>query len=293
MPAVVVSIDAGSTGAAGKPRSGVWSLLSIARPESQPAPFGILFAGDADDRLVFRLREPAFFEDLSEQEQDILAALGDDLALKGRESGGSRVIADLEDTASHFFRVTDRAVIACSGSAEATVDRLFAEHVLGRPEESPVLPFVTHLPLYGLRAAATKFGELMESSQEGWVRAPERLRLTEGMFVARVVGRSMEPRIPDGSFCVFRGPVTGSRQGRLVLIEKLDETDFAWRYTVKRYARREVPQGSGLTEEDGGDEARERTEKIRLEPLNREFEAFELEADQFRVIAEFVQVLPS
>ena len=35
------------------------------------------------------------------------------------------------------------------------------------------------------------------------------------------------------------------------------------------------------------------TRAIRLEPLNREFEAFELTAMRFRVIAEFVQVLPS
>ena len=122
----------------------------------------------------------------------------------------------------------------------------------------------------------------MEGGQEGWVRAPERLRLTEGMFVAYVVGRSMEPLIPDGSACIFRAPVTGSRKGRYLLIEKFGETDFASRYTVKRYARQ------GTLVESG-----EREEAIRLEPLNREFEAFELTSDQFRVVAEFVQVLPS
>ena len=41
------------------------------------------------------------------------------------------------------------------------------------------------------------------------------------MFVARIAGRSMEPRIPDGSLCVFRAGVTGSREGRLVLVEYL------------------------------------------------------------------------
>ena len=52
------------------------------------------------------------------------------------------------------------------------------------------------------------------------------------------------------------------------------------RYTVKRYARR------GALEESA-----ERTAPIRLEPLNREFEAFDLTEDRFRVVAEFVQVL--
>ncbi len=141
---------------------------------------------------------------------------------------------------------------------------------------------MTHLPVYSLRAAATKFGELMEIEEEAanWVRAPENLRLTEGMFVATVVGRSMEPRIPDGSACIFRAPVTGSRKGRLLLIEKSGETDFSSRYTVKRYAR----QGSR-------DESAEREGPVRLEPLNPEFPAFDLTSDEFRVIAEFVQVL--
>jgi len=80
--------------------------------------------------------------------------------------------------------------------------------------------------------------------------------------------------------CIFRAPVTGSRNGRYLLIEKFGETDFASRYTVKRYARR-----GALVE------SAERGGPIRLEPLNPEFEAFDLTSDEFRVVAEFVQVL--
>jgi SOS-response transcriptional repressor LexA len=269
-------------------RPGNWSLVRIAPPGQAPVPFGILFFDEADDRLTFRLRDPDCLGELDEPEADILAALADDLERKGREMGGRGLIGLLEDTASHFFRIGERNALHYAGAPEAVVDRLFNEHVLGTGEDRAsfdndadrVIPFVTHLPLYGLRAAATKFGESMEAVAEGWVRAPARLRLTEGMFVAKVVGRSMEPRIPDGSLCIFRAPVTGSRQGRLVLIEKLDETDFAGRFTVKRYAVH-----------GARDESAERTEKIRLEPINKEFEAFYLEADRFRVIAEFVQVL--
>jgi phage repressor protein C with HTH and peptisase S24 domain len=144
-----------------------------------------------------------------------------------------------------------------------------------------IRPFVSHLPVYSLRAAATKFGEQMETEEEPvtWVRTPENLRLHEGMFVATVVGRSMEPRIADGSACIFRAPVTGSRNGRLLLIEKIGDAE-ASRYTVKRYAR----QGALV-------ESADREGAIRLEPLNKEFPAFDLTADEFRVIAEFVQVL--
>lgn len=222
------------------------------------------------------MRDSACFGDMDEGEADILAALPDDLLRKAGEMGGLQLLEWLEDSLSGFFRIGDRESIVYS-DAVSTVDRLFDQHV-----DSEVKEFVTHLPLYGLRAAATKFGEGMDAQEERWVRAPENLRLTEGMFAAHVVGRSMEPLIPDGSVCIFRAPVTGSRAGRYLLIEKFGETDFASRYTVKRYARR-----GALAE------SAEREGPIRLEPVNREFEAFDLDGDEFRVVAEFVQVLGS
>jgi phage repressor protein C with HTH and peptisase S24 domain len=65
-------------------------------------------------------------------------------------------------------------------------------------------PFVTHLPVYSLAAAAGRFGHGQAVSEEGWVQVNGR-RLDENMFVARVVGRSMEPMIPDGRSRVSGG----------------------------------------------------------------------------------------
>jgi len=268
MPAAVISI--------GSKRRGYWSILEIARPGRRPVPYGVLLAGEDSAEWTQRLRGPHALEELEEQELDILTCLSDDLAQKATELGGVKLLEFLEDGLSGFFRIGDRASIVYS-DARSAVDRLFDQYVDPR-----VRPFVTHLPLYTLRAAATKFGEGMDVEEESWVRAPENLRLTEGMFAAHVTGRSMEPLIPDGSVCIFRAPVTGSRYGRCLLIENFGETDFAARYTVKRYAR----QGTLR-------EGEERAESIRLEPLNREFEAFDLASDRFRVVAEFVQVLYS
>lgn len=258
-----------------------WVTFEVARPGGQPVPYGILLVDEETDALTFRLRDPSCLEELDEQESDILRALPEDLRQKGLERGGSHLLDSFEDSLSNFFRIGDRRTIVYSGDARATVNNLFYEIA------DPVFrPFVSHLPVYSLRAAATKFGESMDNQQgeheaERWVRAPKNLRLSDGMFVACVVGRSMEPRIPDGSACIFRAPVTGSRNGRLLLIEKSGETDFSSRYTVKRYAR----QGPLA-------ESADREGAIRLEPLNKEFPAFDLTADEFRVIAEFVQVLP-
>jgi hypothetical protein len=274
MPATLIPIDRSARSGA---REGVWSLLEIAPAGHAPVPFGILLVDRAAGELTMRFQDPAAIEGLREREVEILDYLESDLAAKARESGGEALLTSFEDSLSGFFRISDRKEISLSGGPRQTVDRLFDEHV-----DSTVRPFVTHLPLYGLRAAATKFGEGMSSEQERWLRAPADLALHENMFVARVVGRSMEPLIPDGSLCVFRAGVTGSRRGRRLLIEQFGETDFAARYTVKRYGE-SVKRPS----EDGGWEH----DRIPLEPLNKEFPAFELSPDSFRVIAEFVRVL--
>ena len=80
---------------------------------------------------------------------------------------------------------------------------------------------------------------------------------------------------------MFRRGVTGSRQGRLVLAEDLG-AGADDRYTVKRYRSKKVYSGDQWTHGE-----------ILLEPLNPEFDAWELkpEEERYRIIADFVQVL--
>ncbi|MES1261861.1 MAG: S24 family peptidase [Acidobacteriota bacterium] len=257
-----------------------WSLLELARPGQAPVPFGVLLVDRETDRLYLRCRRSADLRDLEEQEIDILDLLAADLQSRADENGGTALLDFFEDSLSGFLRIGDRTAIEYAGGPQRAADRLFDEYV-----DAKILPWETHLPLYGLRAAATKFGEGRAVEEEAWLRARETLRLAPGMFVARVVGKSMEPLIPDDSLCVFRGNVTGSRKGRFLLVEKFGESDFASRYTVKRYT-------SEITRRAGEDEAWEHT-RIRLEPVNKAFEAFDLGPDEFRVIAEFVEVLES
>lgn len=290
MPAVVIPIGTGTRAL----RRATWSLLEIAPPGAMPEPWGILLADEDADRLVFRLRETreddaADGDGTDEQTRDVLAALGADLRAKAGEMGASALIGWMEESLSNFLRIGDRSAITYAGAAEETVDRLFDEHV-----DTEVRPWVTHLPLYRLQAAAGKFGEEMDGAEEAWVRVPGGAKSAgrnpgRDLFVARVVGRSMEPLIPDGSLCVFRAGVTGSRQGRRLLVEETGATDAANRYTVKRYTSRRSVAGG----EDGAESWHH--EQIRLEPLNPAYEAFDLSGDEFgtrfRVIAEFVEVL--
>jgi phage repressor protein C with HTH and peptisase S24 domain len=214
----------------------------------------------------FRLRS-----DWSEfEDTEYLEALTEDFELKLRELGGRAFLEWMEETLSGFLVISDREPVRGLG-----LDELYEEYVDAR-----VKPYETHLPVYSLRAAATKFGEDSSVDVEEWRRVPG-LRLSEGMFIAHVVGRSMEPLIPDGSLCVFRGPVVGSRQGKKLLIEQFGAASDSARYTIKRYTSTKIHNEDGTWTH--GD--------IRLEPLNREFEAFSLHPDEFRVIAEFVKVL--
>lgn len=95
--------------------------------------------------------------------------------------------------------------------------------VEGRPEDR----YITCLPLVPLRAAAGAFSDpqCIEDDAFEWVSVESRHRLRSGMFVAQVVGKSMEPAIPDGSYCLFRAPVEGTRQGKTVLVQLRDASD--------------------------------------------------------------------
>lgn len=237
-------------------------------------PAGVLLLDRGTNALHVRMRRD--WETVAPEESDVLDALQDDLELKAAEMGGARVIATLSDTLSNALQISEPRQVMVENFDRALA-RLYREHVDAQPQ-----PYVTHLPRYTLAVAAGKFLENEEVGEEGWEEAPVGMRLEPGMFVARIVGRSMEPRIPDGSLCIFRSGVSGSRQGRLVLVEYLGGGTND-RYTVKRYFSEKRQAQDGTWSHNF----------IRLEPLNPEFDAWELkpEEDKFRVIAEFVEVL--
>lgn len=209
----------------------------------------------------------------------MLALIESDLSRKAGELGAGSLLAYLEGTLSNLLRISDRRTTMVEDFPRA-LDRLYRENV-----QSTVREFVTHLPRYSLAVAAGRFLENQEVAGEGWDEVPAGLKLTPEMFTARIVGRSMEPLIPDGSVCVFRGGVAGSRQGKLVLVEALGRGSND-RYTVKRYRSEKARAG------EAGEEWSH--SRIRLEPLNPEFEAWDLdprEEANLRIIAEFVRVL--
>jgi SOS-response transcriptional repressor LexA len=147
--------------------------------------------------------------------------------------------------------------------------------------------YVGCLPLIPLKAAAGAFSESRDVGDEwDWVEIETGHKLRPGMFVSQVLGKSMEPAIPDGSYCIFRAPVEGTRQGKIVLAQLRDDTDpeTGGRYTVKRYQSEKAFSENGTW----------RHVKISLKPINPDFKQIEFTADDegnVSVIAELIEVL--
>ena len=149
----------------------------------------------------------------------------------------------------------------------------------------PAARYTTHAPVYDLTAAAGFWGPESVPEEIGWTEVPG-VSLKPGMFVARVTGTSMEPLIPDGSWCLFRPCPAGSREGRIVLVQL--GTDGAGenggRFTVKKYHSDKTVTADGW-----------RHDRIQLLPVNPAFEPIEIEpeaAADVVIVGEFSAVVP-
>jgi SOS-response transcriptional repressor LexA len=259
-------------------RPAEYSVLELALPGRPPAPFGVLLLDLTTGEL--HCREDAATL-ASPEDAEVLAQMAEEIESRAKESGGRELLERLEDTLSNVLLIGERTSVSVR-DFRYTLDRLFDTHILGRQEERKTLPFVTHLPVYSLRAAAGKFGEDMEVEEEAWAEAPPDLNLTRDMFAVHVTGRSMLPLIPDGSLAVFRYAPAGSRQGKRVLVWRRASAQDGGEFTVKVY------ESQKTVTEEGWQHTR-----IRLKPLNPEYEVLDLEDEtEYRILGEFVCLLP-
>ena len=185
--------------------------------------------------------------------------------------------------------VLEQAILLCKDWAETSVAEqksdLFFSDVISDDEISGKDKFVDCLPIYSLEAVATSFGKEEYVERLGWKKTKSR-KISKDMFIAKVIGKSMEPTIPDGSYCMFRFERGGSRNGLVVLVESrlVSDPETNQRFTIKRYRSEKENLGDG----------RWRHKKIILSPDNKKFKDIVLEnasGDDFRVVAELVEVI--
>jgi SOS-response transcriptional repressor LexA len=257
------------------PKRAEYSLLLADLPGHNVETIGVLLLDPATDTLHVRLRRD-WSTVASAEDAEVLADLEEDLLSQARERGGAAVLDFLLNVASQSLRVSDREAVTVR-NFDKTLSELYREHVSSR-----VLRYQTHLPQFSLAVAAGSFlTNPIDTEEKGWIEMPADLRLDEHMFVAEIRGHSMEPRIPDGSLCVFRQGVVGSRNGRLVLVRNPGSIGDD-QYTVKRYKSEKIVTEEGF-----------RQTRIRLESLNPDYPSWDLdtEEEKYQVIAEFVRVL--
>ena len=151
-----------------------------------------------------------------------------------------------------------------------------------------VRPYKNAVPLVDIKAAAGEFLSGAHVEDLEWVELPDHVKPREGMFVAQVIGESMNRRIPNGSWCLFEKPPGGTRQGKIVLVQHRDiqDPEMAGSFTVKRY----------FSEKQSGPDQEWEHLAITLRPdsYDPSYEPIVLESDSvadLRVIGEFKAVL--
>ena len=225
--------------------------------------------------LVFKSLLENLFVERMDQNEDIFVRFMNDASFQ------KIVTAWMASETYRRLRSDD----AHGGSEHAGSDALPPRLRIVEPQPSE--RYVTCVPLVPLKAAAGAFSDPQHIDDDdfAWVAVETRRSLGRGMFVAQVVGKSMEPAISDGAYCLFAAPVGGSRQGKTVLVQMRDAADpeSGERYTVKRYESEKTDDGDSW-----------RHTKITLNPVNADFEPIVLtgtDEGSLQVVAEVVEVL--
>ncbi|MFT5760432.1 MAG: superfamily II DNA or RNA helicase/HKD family nuclease/SOS-response transcriptional repressor LexA [Alteromonadaceae bacterium] len=144
------------------------------------------------------------------------------------------------------------------------------------------------IPFYDFYAAAGSFSEMQENKDFNMIEVPLRYSTDQKYFSCKVVGESMNRRIANNSICIFKEPLGGSRNGKIVLVENFGKNDEEYNssFTIKTYASEKRATDDGEWEHS----------VILLKPNSTEsrFEDIVLHEDDcenMRIVGEFVTVL--
>jgi type III restriction enzyme len=96
------------------------------------------------------------------------------------------------------------------------------------------------LPYFTLDAAAGYFGLGQEIEVEAHIEVD--FPVEQGMFAAKIPGRSMEPLIPEGAIALFREYEGGPRDDKVLLVQgqQISDPDTGSSHTVRRFSAQRV-----------------------------------------------------
>lgn len=212
--------------------------------------------------------------------------------LMSRGQKGCYVYCTDRETGEYLKRKAQvvRKLIASSGGFPAAGKTKISDRYPGLAlrilDPSEIRPFVNCVPVYDMAIAAGGF-VARDIEEYAWVELPAEYRPQPHMFVMQVVGESMNRRIPNGSWCLFKQDPGGSREGKIVIVEhrEIADPDTGGRYTVKRYHSEKIAVDGSW---------RHRTIVLRPESFDgryREIEFAGAEAEELRVVGVLAAVL--
>ena len=147
---------------------------------------------------------------------------------------------------------------------------------------------VFRIPLLDFYAAAGSFSDIQTAEDYSMVEVPEFYN-KEGYFACKVIGESMNRRIPNGSICIFKHPVVGGRTGKILLVEYYNKQDIDTQshFTIKTYSSSKVITEGGW-----------KHERIILKPNSYDasygdiiISNEDIRDNNFNVVGEFVGIL--
>jgi len=189
------------------------------------------------------------FKKLAKENPEKTARITDDIikntyrTLMTRGQKGCYLFCTDPETNEYFSRLIEQATQV----RELTLEEKYPGLNLRILPEKEVKPYINAVPVYDLKIAAGDFSSYQIAGEFDWVELPEHIRIAEGHFVAQVLGESMNKRIPNGSWCLFKANPAGSREGKIVLVQHRDiqDVEMGGHYTVKEYHSEKADMGDG------------------------------------------------
>ncbi|MGO3344143.1 MAG: DNA/RNA helicase domain-containing protein [Marinomonas sp.] len=211
--------------------------------------------------------------------------------LMTRGQKGCFIYCTDQETREHFQKITHRQ-LAQEEFAELGSSRTYKGLDLPVVSFEEATPYQGYVPIYDLEVAAGGFSDQQDLENADnledneWVQLPEYINTTEGMFVTRVVGESMNKRIINGSWCLFKANPGGSRNGKIVMVQhrNIEDPDHGGTYTVKTYHSEKIEEDGVL-----------KNKRIVLKPETNAYGyspiVIEHDGEELTVIGEFLSVL--
>jgi DUF2075 family protein len=167
--------------------------------------------------------------------------------LMTRGMKGCYIYCTDKETAAYFrSRIAKQSAVSpvtkIDGVFQVEVEVPIESNVVPFPfvKRSDLRPFANAVPLIEFKFAAGMFGDVQafDADATQWVELPDVYRPQPGMFVAQVVGESMNRRIPNGSWCLFRANPQGTRSGKVVVAQHrlISDPESGGSFTVKLYS---------------------------------------------------------